>query len=342
MYKSLKLWYKFLSTLRKEYGHAWLLFMVNTVGLAHVIVRGKSLLEMLEHKLCPRSALIVTGGGFQGIRTMGMLCGLKALGFSGTFGAGYGVSSGACNIAFFLARQAVLAASIYYLDLVDGRYASLTRWPVVDMDYLVYEVFGRYKVLDTQDLIQSPTKFLVGVTDETGSSRVIAIQKEFFVLDAIRASMSILFWAGRGVRWQDQWYSDGMLSCPLPFRRALDDGYRNILVLLNMPIGWRDPPDGIFSRVVKRLWFKNMSSTLRRAYFSRQKCYADQLKDLLRGKLPSDANITVIAPSTRCLKLPFYTRDAQALKKGAEEGIAIIGEVFRKPLAVKLRMCWKK
>ncbi len=312
--------------------------MADIAGLAHVIVRGKPLLETLgeRDKPCSRSALVVTGGGFQGVRTMGMLCGLEALGLSGAFGAGYGVSAGACNVAYFLAKQAVLAVSIYCRDLVDGRYASLTRWPIVDMDYLVYEVFGKRKVLNTRCLMQSSTKFLVGVTDRTGSSRVLAVREETAVLDAIRASISTLYWAGRGVRWQDQWYCDGMLSCPLPFRRALEDGHRNILVLLNMPIGWDDPSDGMFLRVVKRPWFKGMRSALRHAYFSRQRRYDNQLADLLYGELPPDANITVIAPSARCSRLPFYTRDARALRKGAEEGVAIVGEAFRKSLSVKL------
>lgn len=310
--------------------------MADIAGLAHVIVRGKPLLEALENKPCLQTALVVTGGGFQGIRTMGMLCGLEAFGLSGTFGAGYGVSAGACNIAYFLAEQTVLAASVYYRDLIGDQYVSPTRWPLADLDYVVYKVFGKKKALDTRRLVQSPTKFLVGVTDATGNGRVLAVKEEFAVLDAIRAATSTLFYGGRGVQWQGQWYCDGMFSCPLPFRQALADGYRNILVLLNMPITWRDPPDNVFLRTVKQLWFRGMSPALRHAYFSRQKRYTDQLTDLFYGELPPDINITVIAPSAKCSKLTFYTRDAKVLRKGAEEGIAIVSEAFRKSLAVKL------
>lgn len=306
------------------------------MNIADVVVRGKPFINNLINGSIKNNALIITGGNLQGSRTAGMVCALEALGLAKSFDAAYGASCGAANIAYFLSGQALLGTSIYYQDVLDYRYTSLTRWPFVDMNYLVYEILARIKPLAVDKIKKSPTKFMIPITNKNGDAVFLTVEKDIPTLNALRLTMSIFIYAGSAISWDGEKYCDGWLSEPFPFRKALDEGHKNILVLLNMPFNWDDKDDNVLLRTLKWPIIRNESKNFRRAYFSRQKRYKEQLQDLCAGIIPKDANITIIAPSANCAKLPFYTRNASLIKKCAEEGVSIIGEVFNKKLSVEL------
>lgn len=307
------------------------------MNCADVVIRGKPIIQqLLKEQNLPSSALIVTGGGSQGIRTGGMLVGFEALGLSNAFKAAYGVSCGAANTAYFLSGQATLGASVYYQDLIDGRYASLLRWPIVDINYLVYEVIGDKKRLAAERIKWSPVNFRVVVTNNLGHPVFLQAGKDMSVFDALRLAMAIPFWAGGAYLWEDNKYYDGMMVEPLPFRRAIADGYTNLLVLLNMPIQWEDGEDGFLLRVAKWGWARKENEKLRDAYFRRQERYREQLRDLLEGKIESRVNISVIAPSCCCSPVDFYDRRALRLRRVAEEGLRIAEEVCGEKIHTRL------
>ncbi len=303
---------------------------------ADVVVRGEPIIQrLLQEKRLPNSALIVPGGGFQGTRSGGMLCVFDALGLDRAFEAAYGVSSGAANIAYFLARQTLIGVSVYYTDLVDGRYANAFRQPIVDIDYLVYEIMAKRKRLPVELIKGSPTNFHVVGVDSRGESSFFRVGGKIDVLDALRLAMSFPFYTAGAFEWDGSKYYDGAMVEPIPFRRAVADGYRNILVLLNMPFAWEDAEDGFLLRAMKRSWVRTEDEALRARYFQRQVRYQEQLRDLLEGDI-GDANITVIAPSISCSQVDFYTRRASLLRRSAEEGVQVAEEAFDVRLSLRL------
>lgn len=216
---------------------------------ANVFTRGESVFEKLIRGSCPKSALVVTGGMFRGVRSVGMLCSLGALRFNTAFDGAYGVSAGIGNIMYFLCDQAPLGASIYYQDLLDSKFLSFLRWPPVDISYLAYEVAGRKKRLLEDRLFACRTVLRAVVTERlSGRGRFLTVGTEIFPLDALNIGQSFIIWGNGSICHAGGWYSDGFISEPIPFRQVLADGYRNILILLNMPLSWH-PPRTAFSRV---------------------------------------------------------------------------------------------
>ncbi len=306
-----------------------------TKMFAEIISRGKPLVPLLQMKKNEKIALVVPGGTFQGTRTAGMMCALEKLSFSDYFHAAYGVSCGAANIAYFLTQQSLLGASIYYQDVLDNRYLGL-RWPPIDTNYLVYEVIGKHKKLDCKAIKNHNTIFKIPFTNDKGRSITITIEKDLPTLDALRIGMSMGFYAGNGIQWNGSRFFDGMMSNPIPFRDAIQDGYKNLLVMLNMPLNWDDKNDNILLRLVKFPWIIKHEKEFKHTYFSRQQKYKNQLRELYEGDLPSDVNVTIIAPSKNCIGLPLYTRNSALLRRGVEEGVKIIEEVVNMELDINL------
>lgn len=303
---------------------------------ADIIVRGKPVIKNLMNGSSRNTTLIVTGGSSKGSRAAGMVCAMEALGLTESFEAAYGVSSGLASIIYFLAGQALLGTSIYYEDITDNRYASFARWPFIDMDYLVNEVIAKNKPLAVDKIKNSPTKIKFPVTDSNGKPTFFTLEKDVPTFKALRLATSIFLYAGDGASWNGKMYFDGYLSEPIPFRKAIEDGHKDIIVLLNMPFNWDDKDDNLLLKCIKWPFMQNKDKNFRYTYFSRQKRYKEQLNDLCIGKIPKDVNITIIAPSSACCNVPFYTRSKSLIRRSVSEGILIIEEAFSKKVSVKL------
>src|SRR5207244_6580405 len=82
-------------------------------------------------------ALIVEGGAMRGVISCAALMGLEELGMTEVFDEVYGASAGAVNAAYFLARQAAYATTIYYQKINNTRFIRrLWQRKIVDIDGL--------------------------------------------------------------------------------------------------------------------------------------------------------------------------------------------------------------
>ncbi len=301
-----------------------------------VIVRGKPFLSNLLDGRLEDTALVVAGGGFQGVWSGGVLMVMQELGLSRAFKAAYGVSSGSSNVALFLAGQTRLGAPIYYQDLVDHRYCSFWRWPPVNIAYLVDEIFGKAKPLNTEAIITSGTVFKIPIVDTDGDVHFLTVGDGYSVLEALKFGMSFFPYSRAPLPWKNMWYFDGRMAEPLPFRKALADGSKNILVLINQSVHMVVHDEGLFSRAFKWPFLRRQSSGFRRVYQARHRKYQEQLADLIGGELPHDANITIIAPHQQHPTIPFYTRNSLAIRELCLLGIAAGQQVFGRTVKVTL------
>lgn len=303
--------------------------------LSEVIVHGKPLIPLLKNGSKEKVALVVTGGGMQGCRSGGMVCGLEELGMRTRFNAVYAVSSGAANAIYFLSGKAASAAHLYYKHIVRDEFASIIRWPIVNLDYVIGLMTNQMPI-SIDEMKKSGCTLKITATNKHGEGEFFTVEDEIPAEVAMKVTMSIGFWAGKGVLWKGEKYYDGMVAEPIPYKKVIEDGYRNILVLLNMPLKWNDKEDNIFLKTIKKPWLNKEHPKFKKAYLLRQRRYRQQLHEILAGKFDGKINITVIAPSDACTNLPFYTKNQKIIEKAIDEGIGIIGEAFNVPMQIKI------
>ena len=146
----------------------------------------------------------------------------------------YAASSGACSAAYFVAGMYEPGLSIWREQAckVVRKSNLLRRKPIIDLAYLVDQVFRKHIPLSVEALQKAPTRFLIVLTDcHTGEPAYFhACDDRVFA--ALRATSTMPL-ATRGYDYVDGHpYADGGVSDPIPIHRALRDGATDITVVL--------------------------------------------------------------------------------------------------------------
>src|SRR5215467_10438997 len=117
-------------------------------------------------------ALIVEGGAMRGVISCAALMGLEDLGMTHIFDEVYGASAGAVNAAYFLARQAAYATSIYYQKVNNTRFLRrLWHKTVVDIDALFDSIIAGDRPLRVDKVLASRSRLYISIGDsETGEA----------------------------------------------------------------------------------------------------------------------------------------------------------------------------
>lgn len=182
-------------------------------------------------------ALVLAGGGMRGAYTAGVVEALAEMGER--FDAVYGTSSGGATAAWFAAGQLEdFRDSWRYAK--DPEIMNFTRWvtrrgPLLDLDRLIYHVYPNELGFD--EVRVRKTNFPVVIT----TSHVETARTHFFdlrkipVLRGLRATSALPLASEGTVEVEGEHYLDGGLTTPLPLCKAIKDGHREIVVVLNKP-----------------------------------------------------------------------------------------------------------
>ena len=273
-----------------------------------------------------RLSLVVEGGGMRGIVSSGMCGALELLGARDAFDAVYGTSAGAFNAAYFVAGQSNYSSTIYFEDINNTTFIHLKRlWsmrrPVMNLNFLVEDIVGAAKELDTQSIVSPDIPVTFPATSaRTGSlTRLSNFEDRRQVLSALKASSTIPLIAGAPVDIDGEPYFDGGLLEPIPFRSALKDRPTHILVLLTRPKGsTRDATSWPLKRYLElRLWRYPAIRRLLRVGDVSYTTDLDELTELTRGTTegPSVLIVRPLEPEIDRLEC-----DPTTLKRGAVSG----------------------
>src|SRR5579864_7415927 len=279
-----------------------------------------------------RIALAVEGGAMRGVVSAGMVAGLELLGLTGAFDAVFGSSAGGLNGAYFLAGQAAFGATIYSEDINNRAFIDLRRpligRPIVDLDYLIDDVAGRRKKLNTERVLASPTPLHVLATD-VDTAQAVAL-KGFVdgraLLDALRAGAQMPVIAGDPFAYAGRRYLDASLTEPIPVASAEAAGFTHILTLLTRPdeparqLSW-------FDRLYVLPRLRAMSPALAESYRHRFGRYRAILDNLRTGRGPAGRAITVTVRPTGP-PISKLERRADVLTAGAEGGRQAVLALF--------------
>ena len=184
-----------------------------------------------------RTALIDVGGGFRAIYGAGVMD--RCLEDGVRFDHCYGVSAGSANMVSFIAGQHGRNHKFYTDYAFRKEYASMDNFirkrNFADLDY-VYGTLsnhdGEYPV-DFEAFEANPTGFtVVACNAEDGSTKYFdKSDVHFDDFDVMKASSAVPVacepYVINGVP-----YYDGGIADPIPVRKALDDGYERVVVVL--------------------------------------------------------------------------------------------------------------
>ena len=225
-------------------------------------------------------------------------------------------SAGACTAASFLAGQPQRNRTVYLDYLSGGRFIRwhrlFTGGDVMDIDYLTDEVHGRLCPLDLEALRSSPIPLHIGVTDaETGETRYLSNYADD-LLTSLRATCALPFYYRRPVFYQGRRYLDGGLSDPVPIKRAIALGAKEVVVVLT---------SSIEKRGRKRRWTPLLSASpgVRKTLAERHLRYREAAE--LLSAPPSGVRIMTVRPS-HSLGLGRTTRNRAKLQGGCDLGLA--------------------
>lgn len=185
-----------------------------------------------------RLGLAIEGGGSRGTYSSGMAVELERRGLTRVFDDVYGSSMGAITGAWLLSGKAEHGASFWWhpdvLPNVIRPKALLRRRPVVDLEFLMDEVYQRWAGLDFDGVLASRQRLHPVATDAgTGQAVDLAphLSDAASLKLALRGSAGLPLLAGPLVRLGGRRLLDGGLTETIPFHSALRDGCTHVLVL---------------------------------------------------------------------------------------------------------------
>ena len=147
-------------------------------------------------------AIVVSEGGMSCAYSVGVILGLVdkykltdpdiVIGASGSSGI----------VAYFVARQYEEGRNIWENLLSTKKFISFARpLKIIDVDYVIDEIFKKQEPLNIEAIRQSKTKLLIAATNITkGDTEYFSNQNDIF--EVLRASNAILFFYGKKSEWE--------------------------------------------------------------------------------------------------------------------------------------------
>ena len=211
-----------------------------------------------------RVALVIEGGGSRAAYSTGMIGVIHERGLADCFDAVYGSSAGALNGAWLLCGRAPEAMAGWTAPgvmrrVMDSRRVVRGR-PVVDLDYLINELYTHLLPIDFAAVLANPvTLHPLGTDAADGQSVDLAalIRDVGTLKDALRATSCLPVMAGPPIELVGgRRFLDGGVAAPVPIRTALADGATHALVLRTRRLDEQSEPPGALAGRVASRWFR--------------------------------------------------------------------------------------
>lgn len=270
------------------------------------------------------TALIVEGGAMRGAWAAGVLAFLHERGQQ-RYDFVYAASSGACSAAYFVSGMWGPGLTIWrdQASKAVRKINLLRRKPIVDLAYLVDDVFRRDVPLSVEALQRAPTRFFIVLTDCHTGEPVYFRARDERVFAALRATASMPL-ATRGFDYVDGHpFADGGLVDPIPIRRAMQDGATDITLVLTQKLVSCLKP---MPRWLGRLAYPEYPKVAE-AWTARRCLNYNAARDLIRQP-PVGVRVRVFHP-LRALPVGPFTiaqkRIHAALASGHDEALQQIG-----------------
>ncbi len=277
----------------------------------------------------PNTALVVEGGALRGVFSTGLLDGFLEARFN-PFDLFFGVSSGASNLAAYLAEMIGRNRKIYLDYSLQPQFLSIPRFlrggHLMDLDWL-WETTIREIRLDLATIYSRGKPFIAVLTDVQTGEAIYKLTSAGDLEHVLKASSSIpLFY--RGYPFVDgRPMTDGGVADSLPVSEAIRRGARRIMVIRSQHRDYLKR-NGPFELIMR--WYIRRCPMLQETMAKRAQRYNESVA-LIR-KPPEGVSVIEICPPQN-FRVSRFSQNRRALQEGYEQGRA---------LAPKAIECWAK
>jgi predicted patatin/cPLA2 family phospholipase len=180
-------------------------------------------------------ALITSGGGMTCAYSAGFLDALEKTQGLKEVDIAIAGSGGAGSMAYYVAGQNDLSVDIWSNRLSSKKFINPSRfWRIMDIDYLIDDVFKKQDPLDVDRLYSSKTNYLIpAINYKNGEIRYFSNHKDDNIFEALRATKALPIIFGRSIKINDGYYGDSRLSASSEFQiqKACELGATHIITV---------------------------------------------------------------------------------------------------------------
>ena len=264
-----------------------------------------------------KTALILEGGAMRGLYSAGVLDVFMRNNID--VGTVYGVSAGALFGLNYKSRQ-IGRAIRYNLKYAReknymGLYSLITTGDVMNRNFCFKKLVYELDKLDFETYKNNPVDFYAVVTNlQTGKPEYIKIDDAEKDMEYFRASGSMPF-VSKPVEINRNLYLDGAVADAVPIKRALEENYEKIIVVLTRPEGFNRKKK---SHLPYKLFYGNFPNFVETANNSWIKY--NETMDLIE-KCEVENKIIVLRPS-KLIKMQRVEKDTKKLQAIYDLGVS--------------------
>lgn len=269
-----------------------------------------------------KTALILEGGSLRTFFTAGILDYFVKHNIN--FDYINGVSAGAMCACDYLSKQAgrVFKTNLHFLH--DKRYLSLRNWifhkEMFNLDFMFSSAFEDYLPFDYQTFYDNKTIFEITATNcLTGKNKFFQKDATNKWIAAVKASSSMPIFS-KIITIDHIPYLDGGISNSIPFQRALNLGYKKIVIILTRDLTYSKSTNKRFvNRIIRSHFYKYPNFV--KAVISRPSRYNQQVTKI--NRLNGEGKVFVIRPQ-KPVTVSRMEKDKTKLKDLYQQGLEII------------------
>ena len=192
------------------------------------------------------AALVLEGGSLRCLFTAGVLDVLMEQGIELSYVMG--VSAGSLSGINYVSKQIGRTARININYVNDNRYLGirclLKERSIFNFNFLFDDIAKELDPFDFDAFCKSEQEFIAVATScETGEARYFDKENCADIMMAARASSSMPL-LSRKVEVNKELCLDGGVAMPIPYQKAIDDGYEKVVLVLTREHGYRKPEQG--------------------------------------------------------------------------------------------------
>lgn len=185
-----------------------------------------------------KSALVIIGGAYQSTYYSGALQALDEMGIARNFDSYFGISAGSIILTYFLSGQLEFIPTICeeYVPtkkLYNPRNILSLKKPILNLDYLVDDVFSKTFPVDIEKIKNSGKEFIIPIMHHKTGDIKYANINEHNIFDLMKATMSIPWLTRRFYEIDGEKYVDPGIADQVILNKIIKDGYSKVLILVN-------------------------------------------------------------------------------------------------------------
>lgn len=253
-------------------------------------------------------ALIASGGGMTCSYSVGVLLALVDKYKLTSPDIVIGGSGGTGTLSYYIAQQYNSIKNIWSNLLSTKKFINLFRfWKIIDIDYLIDEVFRKQDPLNQDKIHASNIKYLIAATNyDTGIVEYFSNKNHDDIFEAMRASKSMPLASNKIVKVKNKKYCDTYSSSLVEINilKALELGANKLIVIDNAI------PE--FSDLIFYFWLFFRNKNFKDMYYA----YLEKKKKL---KIPKNVKVIFLKPRNK-LKITRLNNNQKLLKETIAQG----------------------